>query len=571
MTLRIKLLTMATALLAAFAAATGLTAWLIDGVMDEMETIAQYQLPINRAIATIDVLTYEYELRLRRTVDEDIRSADELAKLKTDQAHTMERMNAAAAQATDLLEAGRIDSRNNAADQRNLSLLLGTFRYLARNLAPFETAGKKVETALDAGNMAEARAALAGFRAFEASFGPDIAEVRRMTGLLAEESTRETAENQKYIYEINGVLFLAAGSVGLALFFVLTGRLQRAFRQLVDGTKAIERGQFAVSIPVGSKDEIGQLAGSFNRMARQLEAKQKLQDTFGKFLDPRIVPKLVDEEGRPVDSAERRIATVFFSDIKGFTQMSEQLTATSMVNLLNNYFTTVVRPIRARNGIVDKFIGDAVMAFWTTPFSPGEQHAVDGCVAAIEQQRAIAAFRPEIPHILGLRRNVPEFKVRMGLATGEIVIGTIGSDQAKSYTVIGDTVNFASRLEGANKVYGTEILVSEETYRLSRESIEAREIDSIMVVGKTEPVRIYEVLGLQGQVAKDRLELCERFQAMLTAYRARDWIAAARGAESCLALEPGDGPSQVFAARVRQFKLNPPPESWDGVFRLTEK
>ena len=171
-----------------------------------------------------------------------------------------------------------------------------------------------------------------------------------------------------------------------------------------------------------------------------------------------------------------------------------------MVHLLNAYFTAVTQAIRDHRGIIDKYIGDGVMAFWTPPFSPGDQHATDACLAALLQQEAIDAFRRELPQLLGLRRNVPDFKVRMGLATGEVVIGTIGSETARSYTVIGDIVNTASRLEGINKLYGTGIAVAEDTYRLAQQAVEVRELDFVTVVGKTEPVRIFELLGRAGEV-----------------------------------------------------------------------
>ena len=174
---------------------------------------------------------------------------------------------------------------------------------------------------------------------------------------------------------------------------------------------------------------------------------------------------------------------MFFSDIKAFTELSEQLTADVIVRLLNAYFTAVTRIIRERNGIVDKYIGDAVMAFWTPPFAPGESHAEEACLAALAQQAALTDFRRELSNVTGLRRDVPDFRVRMGLATGEVVVGTIGSDTTKSYTVIGDIVNGASRLEVVNKVYGTSILVSGDTMRLAQNAVEARELDLLLVAG----------------------------------------------------------------------------------------
>src|SRR5215472_11745268 len=199
-----------------------------------------------------------------------------------------------------------------------------------------------------------------------------------------------------------------------------------------------------------------------------------------------------------MEQAERRVATILFSDLKGFTGISEQLTASAMVRLLNRYFTVVAEQIRAHNGVLEKYIGDAVMAFWAPPLSTGDDHAASACLAALAHRDAVAALRPELPDLLGLRRNIPELTVRMGLATGEVVVGTVGAPTAKSFAAIGDITNLASRLEGVNKVYGTSVILAEETYRLAQTVVEARELDTVVVAGKSEPVQIYE-LGARGR------------------------------------------------------------------------
>jgi len=262
---------------------------------------------------------------------------------------------------------------------------------------------------------------------------------------------------------------------------------------------------------------------------------------------------------------------VFFSDIKGFSGLSEQLTAGAIAKLLNRYFTIATETIRDHNGVIDKYIGDSVMAFWAPPFSPGDDHAADSCRAALAQQAALAALRQELPDILGLRRQVPEFTVRMGLATGEVVVGTIGAPTAKSFTVIGDTVNLASRLEGINKVYGTRIIVAEDTFRLAQAAIEAREIDLITVAGKTEPVRIFEVMAEAGALTTEAAALRDRYADALALYRRRDFDAAEAAFKSCLAIVPDDGPAKLFVKRIAALRADPPPADWDGVWRMTEK
>ncbi len=242
-----------------------------------------------------------------------------------------------------------------------------------------------------------------------------------------------------------------------------------------------------------------------------------------------------------------------------------------MVNLLNYYFTAVTDAIRAHHGIIDKYIGDSVMAFWTPPFSPGDDHVAEACLAALDQQTAIVELRKELPNIVGLRRNAPDFQVRMGLATGEVVIGTVGSPSAKSYTVIGDIVNLASRLEGTNKLFGTSICISEDTNRLAQQQVETRELDLVTVAGKTEPVRIFEVMARVGDLDTVAAALRDRFAEGLTAYRRHDWDTAEAIFSDCLERRPDDGPSKLFMQRVARLRAAPPPTDWDGVWQLAEK
>jgi adenylate cyclase len=326
-----------------------------------------------------------------------------------------------------------------------------------------------------------------------------------------------------------------------------------------------------VTVPVLTRDEVGELARAFNRMIEEIRQRERIKDTFGKFVDPRIVTRLISAGDGAVEQADRRVATIFFSDIAGFSGLSERLTAAAMVNLLNAYFTGAGEVIHGRHGIIDKYIGDAVMAFWTTPFSSGDEHAADACLAALEQQEALAEFRKRIPEITGLRRDAPDIAVRMGVATGEVVVGTLGSPRARSFTVIGDTVNLASRLEGVNKAYGTGILIAEDTFRLAQAAVEAREIDFVTVAGKTEPIRIYELLSRAGQLDATRAALRERFAEALGAYRRKDWDEAARLFEAAREIVPDDKPSTVFLDRIATLRGTTLPDAWDGVWRLASK
>ena len=570
MSVRLKILAIAAILVFAFAATTALSVLLVRRVIGEMSGIVATHLPLSAVVAEIDVLTFEYELNARKLLDTEPANVAETARVKARLHAIAERLPAAFATSDKLVDQGVTDTRNDESDRLNLSKIDGALEHLGKSLPDFIALGRSVVSAWDRGARAEAVALSNGFEAYERDFGSDLGQVRESVALLTQHSLDETRSQSSGIRWINVGLFLVASAAGFALVAMLGYRLQQEFQRLLDGAKRIEEGELSVELPVTSRDEFGQLSTSFNRMVGQLRAKQNITDTFGTFVDPRIVARLLEKGGDGTPSASRQRGTVFFSDVKGFTSMSENLTADVIVRLLNAYFTAVTRIIRDSNGVVDKYIGDAVMAFWAPPFSPPDQHAADACLAALAQQAALNEFRLELSDLTGLRRNVPDFRVRMGLATGDLVLGTVGSTTTKSYTAIGDTVNVASRLEVANKEYGTAVLVTGETLDAAADVVEAREIDMLLVAGKTEPIRVFELLGRAGAVPPQVRALSETFALGLDAYRQRQWDAADVAFVECLRLSPNDGPATTFRHRVAALRRTQPPEEWSGVWALTK-
>ena len=202
--------------------------------------------------------------------------------------------------------------------------------------------------------------------------------------------------------------------------------------------------------------------------------------------------------------------------------------------------------MQEHHGVVDKFIGDSVMAFWGQPFVKPEDHAVLACRAAQAQLIALDTLRRELPDITGLRRDAPVIDLCIGISTGEVVVGNIGSENTRSYTVIGDTANLAARLERANRVYGTHVLVSESTARAVASQFEIREIDTIFVKGKIETTRVFELLSSAGELSEELVRLRERYEAARRSYLAQDWDMAEAAFRECLEIRPNDGPSRVF-------------------------
>ncbi len=310
---------------------------------------------------------------------------------------------------------------------------------------------------------------------------------------------------------------------------------------------------------------------------RENRQKQFIRGAFGQYLSPTVVRQLVENPGLLKLGGEVNRMTAFFSDVAGFSTISEKLTPQQLVALLNEYLTAMTDIILRYEGTVDKYEGDAIIAFWGAPL-PHADHALRACLASLEMQNQLAHMRAEWK-----RQGRAELHTRIGLNTGLMTIGNMGSTHRMDYTIMGDSVNLASRLEGVNKVYGTEIMISQFTYEDVKDRIACRELDLIRVVGKTEPVAIYEVLGEKGELDPALEQAMSLFAEALACYRKKQWDQAIACFNRVLEIRPEDKPSQTFIERClgfknarkdgrraedRQFQL---PEDWDGVYQMTSK
>lgn len=297
----------------------------------------------------------------------------------------------------------------------------------------------------------------------------------------------------------------------------------------------------------------------------EMGQKAMIRNMFGQYLSPKVVEDLVEDPTRVQLGGEEREMTAYFSDIAGFSSISEHLTPTELVQLLNDYLTEMCDIIIGYEGTVDKFEGDAIMAFWGAPTIQAD-HARQACLATIDMDRRLVELRNE-----WAAAGSPQVKVRMGLNTGPMVVGNMGSVQRMNYTIMGDAVNLASRLEGANKAYGTYKMISESTYRSCADDFDVRELDTIRVVGKSEPVTVYELLERKNQTTAAVADLVSQYEKALARYKNGDFAQAKTEFESCLGIIQDDGPAQTYINRCQIYLDKPPASDWDGVFTLTEK
>jgi class 3 adenylate cyclase len=573
-TIGFKIFAIAAALLTLMAGATLLMVRMSRDVDKELEFFASTYLPSYAAIARANVRSVERALILRRLVivSTDGTAAPEHRQALREQFAELGRQSEKELALARARLAERLDRKGGFDDVvavTRLDTRLGQASEEHRRR--YEVLASKFLEALDQRDAARYRPLLATLDELRDDFDQTLDGARRDMLQIVTQAAAETSRRQQRVVWVSVLVTVIAGVLGLGFAALVANGLVRPVRRLLDGTKAVREGQLDALIPVTSRDEIGRLTEEFNHMIGELRVKARIRDTFGRYVDPRIVEGLIDRPELAGISGERRMMTVLFCDMQGFTSLSERMTPSGMVTVLNEYLSVMSKGVREHDGIIDKYIGDAVMAFWGPPFNAPEEQSRLACLAALAQLGRLALFRQALPELIGIRRGLPDVDVRIGIATGDVVVGNIGSEVTKSYTVMGATVNVASRLQAVNKIYGTHILINEATAAKVEGAIEVREIDTIVVSGTSESQRVFEVLGRAGGLDPSTAKLRDRFGAGLAAYRRRDWAAARTEFEGGLAVVPGDGASRVLLARVAHFAERPPGPDWDGVWTAPEK
>lgn len=364
------------------------------------------------------------------------------------------------------------------------------------------------------------------------------------------------------------IAWVTAGVVVIAVlaFRFVSNLIARPIGELVDGTRRVADGEFDAPIKVTRRDELGELASSFNKMAAGLQQRDLIKSTFGKFVDPKVVESFLADPKALTPGGKKRVQSVLFTDLAGFTSLAERLDEHDLVHLLNAHLGDAARAVTATRGIVDKFIGDAVVAFWGPPITAAADHSGLACVAALRIVGSVRRLDAQCA-----RLGVPPLEVRAGIATGAVLVGIIGSADKCSYTVIGDTVNLAARIEGLNKLYGTNVLVCAGTAAEARGAVITRRVDRVRVVGRAEPVELFEVLAERGAENGAIPLRCEAYAEAMSMYDRRDWSAAAAIFKRMGGEWPEDGAARMMAERCDALQRAEPEADWDGVWSATSK
>lgn len=361
----------------------------------------------------------------------------------------------------------------------------------------------------------------------------------------------------------NNMILIYTGTASLLIAalmaLILSARISKPLKSLAEESARVGQGDLE---PIPNR---GSFILEIDRLYSATEEMKSGLRSFQKYVPQELVNALLSSGEEARLGGERKRLTIFFSDLEGFTALSEKLTPEKVVGLLTEVHEVLSECVLAQGGTIDKFIGDALMAFWGAP-NPCDDHALRACQAAIRCQRQLAAQRE-----IWIREGHPPMNCRIGVHTSEVVVGNMGAQSRLDYTVIGDGVNLCSRLEGLNKVYGTRILISEETWNSVSSQFIARPVDRVSVKGKNQSVLLYELIDSKDNATPETLERVALHTRALESYFARDWQAAIHLLNQILTTQPEDGPATVLLSRALDFERNPPSEDWDGVTRFEVK
>lgn len=378
-------------------------------------------------------------------------------------------------------------------------------------------------------------------------------------GLGIDMSARAVEEYESQFLMTIVYLSVVAGIIVLGISILYSRRISRPLLLLADDLGRVERLDLEQSPDIRSSvKEVVVMQDAIRKMKTTLRS-------FRKYVPADLVADLMELGQEARLSAENREVTIFFSDIADFSSISEQTSPEQLVEDLSVYFNGMTRTIIDNRGTVDKYIGDSIMAFWGAP-RPLDGHAAQACLAAIKCRNFSRVICEE-----QRKKGKMPMSTRIGLSTGVAMLGNIGYDERLNYTAMGDMVNLASRLESLNKFYGTQILVSEPTWQLAKDAIDARFIDVVAVKGKQIPVRIYEVIGERGGMAASQVSLVSGYEEAMALYLSRKFKEAAAQFEQLVSGHPDDSPSALMLERTRRFIDSPPPVDWQGEFIMESK
>ena len=395
---------------------------------------------------------------------------------------------------------------------------------------------------------------------FLSSYAPIYRSNGELEAVLGMDISAQNVIDYERNYLFLIMLIAAGATLFVAVFGILIARLiSKPLQTLSSDMSRIQNFDIEESSNISSRIK------EINKMHIAVENMKGGLRSFKKYVPAELVANLIQLRKEAVLGGEKKDLTIFFSDIENFTNISEEIPLNQLAKYMEIYFEKMTSTLIHHRGTVDKYIGDAIMAFWGAPISM-ENHASLACSAALQCQRQL----DEISKMFS-EDGVQPFNTRIGINTGETIVGNMGYKERFNYTALGDNVNIASRLENLNKYYGTKILISESTHDRVQNIFTTRQIDLVAVKGKQKGIRIYELITEKLKATEEELQLVALYEKGIQSYTQKDWNGAKKYFEEAMQIKPDDSASKLMFSRCEKFEKDPPPENWKGVVYMRSK
>ncbi len=571
-TVRGKIMGIAMGMLILFIVISSFSTFRLFHIKHELMDLSQYTIPIIDTVSLMRVHILEQEIHLQRLFKyyEQVpvkiqKIEDESQKYRTLAATVNKEQKKAQQLASDGKDNAQIIS--DAGIYQNVSHVLAQVNGKYQQVNDH---GLDIIAALAKGEMLAARTSQGKLDEEVSDLNEHIGTLARDLGklTLASISTAESHEED--------VFWLAVSATGLAVFLGLffgistTARFTGPILDLSKKIALVDKGDLSVELVVRSNDEIGQLSSSFNTMIEELRLKKHIEETFGKYVDPRVIEKMISGVDPGETEGERRSMTVMFAGVAGIENLSTEIEPEALTKFYNEYLDLIGSPLSENQGVLDKFIGTVMMGFWGEPFTGPDDHAG----LALNTAGDLVALESDIDGLLnrhlGKKYDPQKSALTIGVATGEMIVGNMGSASSMSFTVMGDVVNNASRLKGASKQFGLPLLCSEETLKAAGDGHHFREVDRILAMGMDQPMGVYQYLPELPAYEAYTPKTLKAYSDGLAAYRSGEWAAARELWARFASTVPDDKAVKIMTARLEGLE-NSAAQDWTGVWQMTSK
>lgn len=490
-------------------------------VKEEVKDVAEYISPINKRVTQIYTYALQQEIafeRMLRLIQESPQNHIEVNKQNEEIQQLSQQIQEHIRDTSALADRAASTSKIQQ-DVITLARLSPELRMLAEDQQQFTDMYEAVLTAIDEQNTLKSRLLDEQLARAENIFNQRIHRLQTELLQITQASVDKIQEQDEALLTFNLVLSAIAIIIGVALSAMIARQIVKPLKALLRGSDALLAENYQHQIPISSHDEISELTQSFNQLMRTVDKKESLRASMQEYLDPRVVRLLTEHPDQL--KGVRQQASVLFSDIAHFSKLSEMLSPEALVAVINEYYNLAGNAILQLDGVVDKYIGDAIVAFWSPPFSEPESIARLACRGALKQLAQLQHLRLSLPDLVGLRKGLPDINIRIGVATGEVVVGNIGTRQSRSFTIIGPPVSVAEQLEQMNKRLGTQILVTESTKQQAGQEFLFRlagKLDGSDVQFRDSNATFYQLLGYKDAFNAQQIEMFKLSDRAIQAY-----------------------------------------------------